>query len=267
MPVLDSILDSVGWHSDSHSSPHAEVSASSMGMTEGSFEQALAHAHKVAGDALEKLAWAGVAVTQPLASTATCASSFLSIPELEGQEHTLPSHLYDHHIVSEPLDPSHSASAFLLLKPRATSFSLRWYAPVDEAEASSTYGMSKMNVGGKRAFAVDHSLRAGSGYWCSAGGHGKDEEVTWKGKLRHRRAVKGIKVSWAYAPGEVQVKTTPDGLNWYTAVSWHTAPRKEVTYEEDLLFDRKRNVKELEINMRSPKQWGFYGIHQVALEM
>ena len=74
-----------------------------------------------------------------------------------------------------------------------------------------------------------------------------------------------MKLSWAYSPGEIQIRTSPDGETWVPAVGWHASPRAEVVYEQNLLFDKQRNVKAISVDMRNPRPWGFFGINQMNL--
>lgn len=116
-------------------------------------------------------------------------------------------------------------------------------------------------------FAPSRALAPGTGYWCSEGYHRPEEVVTWHGKLHKRRPVSGIKVSWAYAPGEVRVRASPDSLHWYQVVDWHTPKTTGVSFEEDMFFDHQRNAMEIAVDMRHPRQWGYYGINQATLVM
>lgn len=150
-------------------------------------------------------------------------------------------------------------------KTLLTSFSgIHFHAPIDSADASSTY-TDDGDV--PIAFQPKMALRAGTGYWCSAGHHKPEDVVTWTGKLRKRRPVTGIKVSWAYAPGEVRVRATPDGLRWHDVVSWHRPVQGGVSFEEDMLLDRPRNVMEVKIDMRHPREWRYFGLNQATLVM
>ena len=53
---------------------------------------------------------------------------------------------------------------------------------------------------------------------CSAGGHGKAQTVTWTGVLNSRRSALGLKIDWAYGPGEVKILTSSDGATFSTYV-------------------------------------------------
>ena len=89
--------------------------------------------------------------------------------------------------------------------------------------------------------------------------------VTWTGVFNSRRVALGLKVDWAYAPGEVKVLTSSDGANYEEAKCWQSSTRAEVAFEESIRFDESRNVKAVTITMRSPQSWGHFGINSVAL--
>lgn len=100
---------------------------------------------------------------------------------------------------------------------------------------------------------------------CSSGGHGKSQTVTWTGILNSRRSALGLKIDWAYSPGEVKILTSSDGANFEEAKCWQPSSRAEVAYVETFMFDAPLNVKAVTISMRSPLSWGYFGINSVAL--
>jgi len=151
-----------------------------------------------------------------------------------------------------------TVSALLLAPIRAQQ-----YVAFDAASASSTY--SAGNLAGSPAYAAQQALSGGSGYWCSAGGHMAAQSVSWTGVLNSRRAALGLKVDWAYAPGEVKVLTSSDGANFEEAKCWQSSVRTEVAYEESFMFDIPRNIKAVTIVMRSTQAWGYYGINSAAI--
>lgn len=144
-----------------------------------------------------------------------------------------------------------------------TAAGLQQYAAFDAASASSTY--SAGNLAGSPAFAAQQALSGGSGYWCSSGSHTAGQSVTWTGVLNSRRLASGLKVDWAYAPGEVKILTSSDGSNFEEAKCWQSSTRSEVAFEESFMFDTPRNVKAVAITMRSPQSWGYFGINSAAL--
>jgi len=133
----------------------------------------------------------------------------------------------------------------------------------DAASASSTY--SAGNLAGSPAFAAQQALSGGSGYWCSSGSHGAGQSVTWKGIVHSRRIALGVKVDWAYAPGEVKILTSSDGANFEEAKCWQSSTRPEAAYEESFMFDAPRNIKAVTIAMQAPQSWGYFGINSVSL--
>ncbi|CAD7938169.1 unnamed protein product [Amoebophrya sp. A25] len=144
----------------------------------------------------------------------------------------------------------------------STSFVMRFYSHMDKAAATSTY--TEGELGGDN-WSADKALTLGSGYWCSSGKHALSDVVTYAGELKHRKKVSGVKVFWAYAPGKVSIRTSPDGVHWSTIIPFHSSPRAEVSYEQNLLFDKQRNVKMVALDMTTPRPWGFYGINQISL--
>jgi len=133
----------------------------------------------------------------------------------------------------------------------------------DEASASSTY--SAGNLDGSPAFNAQQALSGGSGYWCSSGGHSAGQVLTWTGVLNARRTALGVKIDWAYSPGEVKVLISKDGSSFEEAKCWQPGSRGEVAYAESVMFDSPSMVKAVAISMRSPLSWGFFGINSVAL--
>jgi len=144
---------------------------------------------------------------------------------------------------------------------------MHFHAPIDNAFASSTYSNSTTGAGPANIYGAARALAPGSGYWCSTGHHEEDQIIAWKGFLKKRRPISGMKISWAYAPGEFRVMTSSDTIHWDTVTDWHKPLRDQVSYEEDLVFDRARNIMELKVEMRHPKDWGYFGINQATLVM
>lgn len=150
--------------------------------------------------------------------------------------------------------------SFLLVLPAAAA---QQYVAFDAASASSTYSVG--NLAGSPAFAAQQTLSGGSGYWCSSGSHAVGQSVTWTGILNSRRVALGVKVSWAYAPGEVKVLTSSDGANFEEVKCWQSSSRKEVAFDESFMFDAPQNVKAVTITMRHAQSWGYFGINSAAL--
>ena len=153
---------------------------------------------------------------------------------------------------------------FLLFSaPVLAAAGLQQYVAFDAASASSTH--SAGNLAGSPAFAAQQALSAGSGYWCSSGSHAPGQSVSWTGVLNSRRGALGVKVDWAYAPGQVKVLTSSDGSNFEESKCWQTSARTEVAYEESFMFDAPRTVKAVTIVMRSAQSWGYFGLNSAAL--
>jgi len=83
--------------------------------------------------------------------------------------------------------------------------------------------------------------------------------------LDSRYKAVGVKINWAYGPGEFKVLTSGDGGNFEEAACWQAASRPEVSYEQSVLFDAPVNVKALTIVMQSPMPWSYFGISDVSL--
>merc|ERR1719188_961874 len=69
----------------------------------------------------------------------------------------------------------------------------------------------------KGAFSAQLATQKGSGYWSSAGGHAPGSIVTWTGSLGARQKAIGVKLNWAYAPGEFKILTSGGSGNFEDA--------------------------------------------------
>jgi len=156
-----------------------------------------------------------------------------------------------------------SRLGLLFLGLVSTAAVTQHYAAFDAASASSTY--SAGNLGGSPAFAAQQALSGGSGYWCSSGNQAAGQGATWTGTLHSRRVALGVKVDWAYSPGEVKVLTSSDGSNFEEAKCWQPSTRSEAAFEQTFMFDAPRNVKAVTMAMRSPQSWGYFGINSAVL--
>jgi hypothetical protein len=143
------------------------------------------------------------------------------------------------------------------------SAGVQQHVAFDEAHASSTHSVG--SLAGSPTFGAEHALSSGSGYWCSSGTHAAGQSVLWTGVLNSRRVATGVKVDWAYSPGEVKVLISSDGANFEEAKCWQASTRPEVAFEETFMFSAPTNVKAVTIAMRSPQSWGYFGINTVAL--
>merc|ERR1712110_268501 len=115
------------------------------------------------------------------------------------------------------------------------------------------------------SFDAAQATSAGSGYWCSAGGHASSATVTWTGTTNAPYKVLGLNINWAYGPGEFKVLTSADGGNFEEAACWTASARSEVSYESAVMFDSARTAKAVTIVMRSPQSWNYFGINDVSL--
>eukprot|EP00927_Polykrikos_kofoidii_P062880 TRINITY_DN57681_c0_g1_i1.p1 TRINITY_DN57681_c0_g1~~TRINITY_DN57681_c0_g1_i1.p1 ORF type:complete len:235 (-),score=15.96 TRINITY_DN57681_c0_g1_i1:138-842(-) len=144
---------------------------------------------------------------------------------------------------------------------------IHFHAPIDDARATSTYSPDYHTPTVDSPWSAQQALKPGTGYWCSKGRHQDDDVVTWTGRMKRRRPATGIKISWAYAPGEVRVRTSPDLIHWDTAADWHKPAKDDVSFEEDIFFDRQRNVFQVKVEMRKPQPWNYFGINQATFAM
>ena len=89
--------------------------------------------------------------------------------------------------------------------------------------------------------------------------------MIWAGTLNSRHVALGLRLDWAYSPGEVRVLTSGDGANFEEALCWKSSTRAEVSFVEYLMFDGPAHVKAVMVAMRSPQKWGYYGINSATL--
>jgi len=129
-------------------------------------------------------------------------------------------------------------------------------AGFDSADATSTYS---------NAFAPSSAIHGGSGYWCSGGGHGAAQSVSWTGMLDAPRTATGLSVHWAYSPEEVQVLVSADGMNFAQAACWRSTSQKEVSFVEHIMFDRVVEARAVTVVMRGSRSWGYFGLNAAAL--
>lgn len=127
----------------------------------------------------------------------------------------------------------------------------------DSATASSTYAA--------RAFTADKAATVGAGYWCSSGGHLPSQAVVWTGALSVRHRAVGVKLHWAYAPGEFKVLTSAGGGNFEEAACWRAPSQSEASFTESVMFDSPRSVQALTVSMRDPRPWQYFGLNAVSL--
>ena len=83
--------------------------------------------------------------------------------------------------------------------------------------------------------------------------------------LDARRSAAGIKIDWAYAPGQIKVLTSADGANFEEASGWKRSARSETSYEENVMFASPQTVKAVTIVMSGPTPAGLFGLNSVML--
>lgn len=150
---------------------------------------------------------------------------------------------------------------FLLALARAVFGSQ--HISFDGASASSTY--SAGSASGYPTFAAPQALAPSSGYWCSAGSHAPEEVVSWTGVLGARREVLGLKLDWAYSPGEFKILLSADGANFAEAACWRAAARSDVAYAEYVMFEAPVAVAAVTVVMRQPRAWGYFGLNSASM--
>jgi len=114
-------------------------------------------------------------------------------------------------------------------------------------------------------FSAGEAVSEGTGYWCSSGSHGPGQVVTWTGRLGASQSVSGLKLDWAYAPGEFKVLTSSDGGNFEEVACWRPAGQPEASFQEVVMFDDPRAVRVMAVVMRSPGPWGYFGLNHATL--
>lgn len=127
----------------------------------------------------------------------------------------------------------------------------------NDADASSTFPSG--------AFAARRAAAAGGGYWCSAGNHLPSEKVMWTGRLRATHKVLGVRINWAYAPGQFKLLTSADGTNFQEAACWRGPSQAEASFAESVMFPEAVSASAVAIVMQSPQPWGYFGINDVSL--
>lgn len=83
--------------------------------------------------------------------------------------------------------------------------------------------------------------------------------------LDARRSAAGVKINWAYAPGQIKVLISADGANFEEASGWKSSARSETSYEENVMFASAQSVKAVTIVMSGPSPAGFFGLNSVVL--
>jgi len=133
----------------------------------------------------------------------------------------------------------------------------------EDVASFSAAGASSENAA--NGFDAAQAMTPGSGYWCSAGLQTGEQVVTWTGEVSGAVRAKGIKVQWAYAPGEVKVLAGDSDGNVVEAACWQTTGRSEPAFTQVIMFKRPVRISSLTLAMRSPKPWGYFGIAHTEL--
>ena len=89
--------------------------------------------------------------------------------------------------------------------------------------------------------------------------------MSWTGVLDGRHHATGIKLDWAYAPGEFKVILSSDGSNFAEAGSWQSAGRSEVSFVDHAMLEPPTSILAVTVVMHHPQAWGYFGINDVSL--
>merc|ERR1712110_762176 len=106
-------------------------------------------------------------------------------------------------------------------------------------------------------------IHGGSGYWCSAGGHGAAQPVSWTGELDTALIATGLSVDWAYSP-QVAVLVSADGVNFAQAACWRSTSQQDASFVEKIMFDRAVRARAVSLLMRGARGWGYFGSNSAA---
>lgn len=114
-------------------------------------------------------------------------------------------------------------------------------------------------------YGAANAVSAGSGYWCSAGGHGQGQSVRWTGKLNVAHSIVGVRLNWAYAPGEFKILTSEDGTNFEEAVCARAPSQGTPSFVETVMLAEPKRAVAVAVVMQSPKSWRYFGINDASL--
>lgn len=127
--------------------------------------------------------------------------------------------------------------------------------------ASSTYISEES---GSSLYDSKRAIQNNPSYWCSAGNHAKDEEVTWIGYLNTKGFIKGVKVSWEYAPELVKFSVSSDGENFRTVIPYKRVSSYEAAFEEIYFFKKLEEVLAVKVHLKNSIH-KYFGIREVKL--
>lgn len=145
------------------------------------------------------------------------------------------------------------------VRHRNTTF-LTFGKPFVEASATNSY-----DNGENPMFSAKRALDPGGGYWVSDGMHSGEDVISVTLKLHHRHRSSGVRINWAYAPGMVRVRYSSDGEHFGDSICWRKLKNPEEAFEEQIPFDRPRNIMAVRIDMKQPRAYKYFGINQAAL--
>lgn len=80
-----------------------------------------------------------------------------------------------------------------------------------------------------------------------------------------RRKVVGVKLDWAYSPGEFKILVSADGANFVEAACWRSAARSDVAYAEYVMFESPTALQAMTVVMRRPRPWGYFGLNSASM--
>ncbi|KAF4733065.1 hypothetical protein FOZ62_032422 [Perkinsus olseni] len=116
---------------------------------------------------------------------------------------------------------------------------------------------------------VSHGSGLGKAY-----GPVPDEVITWKGAIRPgQRLVDGMRIDWDKPPADFRIRVLAGskGAHWADATDWTSIPRDVANgtpiagFSQNVIFHQPMWVKELQVQMRDPAPYGYFGINQLAL--
>lgn len=130
-----------------------------------------------------------------------------------------------------------------------------------DAFASSTYISEES---GSSIYDAKRAIQNNPSYWCSAGGHNREDEVQWIGYLNTRGFLKGIKVTWEYSPEKVKISVSSDGENFRDVVPFRRVSSMEAAFEEIYFFKRIEEATAIKLTLQNNIH-KFFGIREIRI--
>ncbi|CAD2110869.1 LCCL domain-containing protein [Plasmodium vinckei] len=127
--------------------------------------------------------------------------------------------------------------------------------------ASSTYISEES---GSSLYDAKRAIQNNPSYWCSAGNHLKDEEITWTGYLNTKGFVKGVKVSWEYSPELVSIFVSSDGEHYKNVIPYKKISSTESSFDEIYFFKKLEEVTSIKIGLKNAIH-KYFGIREVKI--